>query len=62
MALTEKLQAGVTRLITKDQFIYMLDKWVLEPELRHELILAFKVSYYNTFYLDNMRFKREYHN
>ncbi|XP_072944990.1 uncharacterized protein [Epargyreus clarus] len=39
----EKLKAGVTKMLTRDQLIYMLDKWILEPDLKHELKLAFKV-------------------
>nr|XP_026495773.1 calmodulin-like [Vanessa tameamea] len=39
----EKLKAGIIRMITKDQFIYMLDKWILMPDIKHELKLAFKV-------------------
>ncbi|CAH2239951.1 jg3382 [Pararge aegeria aegeria] len=33
----------MTRMLTKDQFIYMLDKWVIEADLKHELKLAFNV-------------------
>lgn len=39
----EKLKAGTTRMLTKEQFIYILDKWVLTPDIKHELLLAFKV-------------------
>ncbi|XP_073946920.1 uncharacterized protein [Choristoneura fumiferana] len=39
----ELLRAGVTRLLTKEQVIYMLEKRIREPEIRHELMLAFQV-------------------
>ncbi|KAJ0174648.1 hypothetical protein K1T71_009756 [Dendrolimus kikuchii] len=39
----EKLKAGVTRMLTKEQVIFILNKWVLEPDLKHELSLAFKI-------------------
>ncbi|CAK1555770.1 unnamed protein product [Leptosia nina] len=39
----EKLKAGVTRMLTKDQLIYMLNKWTIQSDLKHELKLAFKV-------------------
>ncbi|XP_026756391.3 uncharacterized protein LOC113516210 [Galleria mellonella] len=39
----EKLKAGVTRMLTKEQFIYILDKWIVETNLKHELGLAFKI-------------------
>ncbi|CAH0725764.1 unnamed protein product, partial [Brenthis ino] len=39
----EKLKAGITRMLTKEQFIYMLDKWVIEADIKHEIKLAFKV-------------------
>ncbi|KAM3965822.1 uncharacterized protein ACR2FA_000145 [Aphomia sociella] len=39
----EKLKIGVTRFLTKDQLIYILDKWVIETNLKHELGLAFKI-------------------
>ncbi|CAH2092917.1 unnamed protein product [Euphydryas editha] len=39
----EKLKAGATRMITKDQFIYILNKWVLMPDIKNEIKLAFKV-------------------
>ncbi|XP_038222618.1 troponin C, slow skeletal and cardiac muscles-like [Zerene cesonia] len=39
----EKLKAGITRMLTKEQMIYMLNKWTLRPNLKHELKLAFKV-------------------
>lgn len=41
----ETLKAATTRMLTKEQFIYILDKWVIEADLKHELKLAFKVSY-----------------
>lgn len=44
MTEAEKLHAGVTRMLTKDQFIYMLNLWVRESDIRHELELAFQVS------------------
>lgn len=40
----ETLKAGVTRMLTKDQVLYILNKNVLTPIIRHELTLAFKVS------------------
>lgn len=40
----EYLKAGVLRILTWEQFIYMLNKWVLEPEIKHEVLLAFKVG------------------
>ncbi|XP_023948603.1 calmodulin-like [Bicyclus anynana] len=43
MSQVEILKAGINRVLTKDQFIYLLDKWVIEPDLKHELKLAFKV-------------------
>ncbi|XP_045451426.1 calmodulin-like [Melitaea cinxia] len=43
MNMIEKLKAGTTRVITKDQFIYVLNKWILMPDIKHELKLAFKV-------------------
>lgn len=43
MVKAEMLKAGITRLLTKDQIIYMLDSWAIEPEIKHELQLAFKV-------------------
>lgn len=39
----EKLKAGTTRVITKDQFIYVLNEWILMPDIKHELKLAFNV-------------------
>ncbi|XP_068618054.1 uncharacterized protein [Battus philenor] len=39
----EKLKAGVSRILTKEQILYLLDKWVVEADLKHELKLAFKV-------------------
>ncbi|XP_045774569.1 calmodulin-like [Maniola jurtina] len=39
----EKLKAETIRMLTKDQLIYILDKWVIEADLKHELKLAFKV-------------------
>ncbi|XP_059052707.1 uncharacterized protein LOC131847228 isoform X4 [Achroia grisella] len=39
----EKLKAGVTRMLTKEQFIYILDKWIVKANLKHELLLAFKI-------------------
>lgn len=39
----EKLKAGVTRMLTRDQFIYILNTWVIEAEIKHELLLAFEV-------------------
>ncbi|XP_039756524.1 uncharacterized protein LOC120631142 [Pararge aegeria] len=39
----ENIKAEMTRMLTKDQFIYMLDKWVIEADLKHELKLAFNV-------------------
>lgn len=39
----EKLKAGVSRFITKDQFIYMINKWVKEVNIKHEIVLAFEV-------------------
>lgn len=39
----ERLKAGALRLLTREQVIYMLNKWVLEPDIKHELCLAFKV-------------------
>lgn len=44
MNVVEFLKADVLRIVTIEQFIYMLNTWVLEPNLRHELELAFKVS------------------
>lgn len=41
----EKLQAGLSRLITKDQFLYMINKWVIEANIKHELMLAFEVCF-----------------
>ena len=46
MAQAERLHAGVTRMLTKDQFIYILNLWVQDAEIKHELILAFKVCIY----------------
>ncbi|XP_063536812.1 uncharacterized protein LOC134746372 [Cydia strobilella] len=43
MADAELLKAGVTRVLTKEQVIYMLDKRVTEAEVKHELLLAFQV-------------------
>ncbi|XP_075980607.1 uncharacterized protein LOC142979537 isoform X2 [Anticarsia gemmatalis] len=39
----EKIKAGVTRVLTKDQLIYILDRWILMPEIKHELGLAFQI-------------------
>ncbi|XP_069360912.1 uncharacterized protein [Maniola hyperantus] len=39
----ENLRAETIRMLTKDQFIYVLHKWVIEPDLIHELKLAFRV-------------------
>ncbi|XP_063365874.1 uncharacterized protein LOC134654339 [Cydia amplana] len=43
MADAELLKAGVTRVLTKEQVIYMLHKRVKEAEIKHELLLAFQV-------------------
>ncbi|XP_063386405.1 uncharacterized protein LOC134672436 isoform X2 [Cydia fagiglandana] len=43
MAEAERLRAGVTRVLTKEQVIYMLDKRVIEATIKHELLLAFQV-------------------
>lgn len=43
MTEAEALKAGVFRALTKEQVIYMLNKWVLETNLKHELELAFRV-------------------
>ncbi|XP_030040400.1 calmodulin-like protein 6 [Manduca sexta] len=43
MTEAENLKAGTTKMLTKDQFIYMLNKWVIEPNITHELLLAFKI-------------------
>ncbi|XP_047992047.1 calmodulin-like isoform X3 [Leguminivora glycinivorella] len=43
MADAELLKAGVTRVLTKEQIIYMLDKRIIEAEIKHELLLAFQV-------------------
>lgn len=53
MTQAENLNAGVNRMLTKDQFIYMLNLWVVEPEIKHELELAFAVrsSLYLQLYL-----------
>lgn len=34
---------GVQRMLTKSQFIYLLNKWLLVPDMRHELVMAFGV-------------------
>lgn len=47
MTEAEHLKAGALRILTWEQLIYMLDKWVLEPEIKHELVLAFKVNMFN---------------
>ncbi|XP_061379258.1 calmodulin-like [Danaus plexippus] len=39
----ENLNAGISRMLTVEQVLYMLDKWIIEPEIKHELKLAFKV-------------------
>ncbi|KAJ2945618.1 hypothetical protein O0L34_g441 [Tuta absoluta] len=39
----EALKMERYRMLIKDQFIYILDKWVVEPDMKHELKLAFKV-------------------
>ncbi|RVE45794.1 hypothetical protein evm_009544 [Chilo suppressalis] len=43
MSEAEKLKAGVLRMLTKEQVIYMLNRWVVGTNLKHELLLAFKV-------------------
>ncbi|VVC92132.1 uncharacterized protein LOC126966272 [Leptidea sinapis] len=43
MAEAERFKAAVTRMITRDQFIYMINKWTILPDLKHEIKLAFKV-------------------
>ncbi|CAH0680123.1 unnamed protein product [Chilo suppressalis] len=43
MSEAEKLKAGVLRMLTKEQVIYMLNRWVVGTTLKHELLLAFKV-------------------
>ncbi|XP_053610604.1 uncharacterized protein LOC128675311 [Plodia interpunctella] len=43
MTEADNLKAGYLRIVTKEQFIYMLNKWVLETTLKHELTLAFKI-------------------
>ncbi|KAI5642154.1 EF-hand domain pair domain-containing protein [Phthorimaea operculella] len=43
MRQVEALKMERQRMLTKDQFIYMLDKWVMEPDMNHELKMAFKV-------------------
>lgn len=40
----ENLNAGISRMLTVEQVLYMLDKWIIEPEIKHELKLAFKAS------------------
>ncbi|KOB69836.1 Calmodulin [Operophtera brumata] len=44
MLVAERLKADVTRILTWEQFIYILDTRVLEPEIKHELLVAFKVE------------------
>ncbi|XP_014360086.2 calglandulin [Papilio machaon] len=39
----ETFNAGTSRIFTKEQILYMLDKWVIEAKIKHELKLAFKV-------------------
>ncbi|XP_049872164.1 uncharacterized protein LOC126373723 [Pectinophora gossypiella] len=39
----EILKMGTHRMLIKDQFIYILNQWVMEPDMKHELKLAFKV-------------------
>ncbi|XP_045522865.1 uncharacterized protein LOC123713306 [Pieris brassicae] len=39
----ENLKAGITRMLMYDQVVYMLNKWTMLPDLKHELQLAFKV-------------------
>ncbi|GBP26927.1 Calmodulin [Eumeta japonica] len=39
----ERFKAGVTRVLTIDQVLYILIKGVLEPDIKHELYLAFAV-------------------
>ncbi|XP_013148338.1 PREDICTED: centrin-3-like [Papilio polytes] len=39
----ETFNAGISRVFTKEQILYMLDKWVIEANIKHELKLAFKV-------------------
>lgn len=51
MTEAEKLKAGVLRVLTKDQFIYMLNVWVQEAEIKHELLLAFQVRMFIYFIL-----------
>lgn len=44
MTEVEKLKADVTRMLTRGQFIYILNLWVLLPDIKHELKLAFQVT------------------
>lgn len=39
----EILNMGAQRMLTKSQFIYLLNKWLLLPDMRHELSMAFGV-------------------
>ncbi|CAB3234068.1 unnamed protein product [Arctia plantaginis] len=43
MTEVEKLKADVTRMLTREQFIYILNLWFLHPDIKHELKLAFQV-------------------
>ncbi|XP_013199400.1 troponin C [Amyelois transitella] len=43
MTEADNLKAGQLRIVTKEQFIYMLNQWVLETTLKHELMLAIKI-------------------
>ncbi|CAG9564729.1 unnamed protein product [Danaus chrysippus] len=52
----ENLNAGITRMLTVEQVLYMLDKWIIEPEIKHELKLAFKASLVKVFDTEKRNF------
>lgn len=51
MTEAEKLKAEKFRALTKEQVIYMLNKCVMETNLKHELGLAFRVSVFQNLFL-----------
>ncbi|CAK1586938.1 unnamed protein product [Parnassius mnemosyne] len=43
MAEVEKLKNYFPRVLTKEQVLIILDKWVIEANIKHELKLAFRI-------------------
>ncbi|CAG4956080.1 unnamed protein product [Parnassius apollo] len=43
MAVVEKLKNYFPRVLTKEQVLIILDKWVIEANIKHELKLAYRI-------------------